>query len=196
MLAISKTCLKSLQNNFTFVFLSSPQSKISVVGLLLSDEYSLTHSPCDQTDTLSHSPCDQTDTLSHSPCEQTDSYIQTDTHSNFLPIVTPILDRDTEYKTKFGYCENYIKEDNVNNVDLEHECESVSVWSHGECESVSVSSYDVGKYMCLSVCLQNNFTFVFLSSPQSKISVVGLLLSDEYSLIFLWCHNTNPGYQV
>jgi hypothetical protein len=62
-----------------------------------------------------------TDTLSHSPCEQTDSYIQTDTHSNFLPIVTPILDRDTEYKTKFGYCENYIKEDNVNNVDLEHQ---------------------------------------------------------------------------
>jgi hypothetical protein len=38
-----------------------------------------------------------------------------------LPIVTPILDRDTEYKTKFGYCENYIKEDDVNNVDLEHQ---------------------------------------------------------------------------
>ena len=75
----------------------------------------------EETDTLSHSPCDQTDTLSHSPCEQTDSYIQTDTHSNFLPIVTPILDRDTEYKTKFGYCENYIKEDDVNNVDLEHQ---------------------------------------------------------------------------
>ena len=69
----------------------------------------------EETDTLSHSPCDQTDTLSHSPCEQTD------THSNFLPIVTPILDRDTEYKTKFGYCENYIKEDDVNNVDLEHQ---------------------------------------------------------------------------
>jgi len=78
----------------------------------------------EETDTLSHSPCEQTDSHLQS-YEQTDtnlqSYIQTDTHSNFLPIVTPILDRDTEYRTKFGYCENYIKEDDVNNVDLEHQ---------------------------------------------------------------------------
>lgn len=81
----------------------------------------------EQTDRLMCLPTsyEETDTHSHSSYEQTDthsqSYEQTDTHSNFLPIVTPILDRDSEYRTKFEYFENYIKEDNVSNVDLEHQ---------------------------------------------------------------------------